>query len=475
MWHSVLVSQPTYDELAALVVSQAGTIARLQADVAELRAEVVELKRQLGRNSRNSSQPPSSDSPFVKPAPKSLRGKSGRKPGGQAGHQGSTLSMVTDPDEVVVHEPTACGGCGGGLVGAVVAGVTRRQVVDLPEIGAKVTEHRLTARRCDCGAVTCADAPTAVTAPVQYGPRVTAVALFLYSGQFLSKQRAAQTLDELFGVAMSQATISSMTRRGADGLDGFLNLVSDRIAVEPVVGFDETGFRVDNKLRWVHCARTDRYTLITVHDRRGVEAMKAMGVLPRFAGIAVHDAWAPYDTWTDARHQLCCAHAQRELAAVGDTAVEGQWCWATQVSEALMAMRKLVDQAVVAGREVDARALAVQVHRFRSGAVLGVGATKERADALARKHNALARRLRDRQDDYLRFTTNPLVPADNNGSERDIRMVKLRQKVSGCLRTVTGAEQFAALRSYLSTAAKHGVRHIDALIQLAAGSPWLPA
>ena len=243
-----------------------------------------------------------------------------------------------------------------------------------------------------------------------------------------------------------------------------------------MAGFDETGFRVAGRLHWVHCARTGKYTLLTVHPRRGRQAMEAMGVLPWFAGVAVHDAWAPYDTYTGPGHQLCCAHALRELQAVADAATVGQWCWAAQAAEALTAMQDLVREAAGQGRDaVDPDALAAQVRLYRSAILAGASQTAARSGPLMRKHNALARRLRDRQDDYLRFTTDFRAPPDNNGSERDIRMAKLRQKVSGCLRTLTGARQFCAIRSYLSTAAKHGTGFFEALIMLAKGEPWMPA
>ena len=226
---------------------------------------------------------------------------------------------------------------------------------------------------------------------------------------------------------------------------------------------------------WVHCARTGTYTLLMVHPRRGRQAMEAMGILPSFAGVAVHDAWAPYDTYAAPDHQLCCAHALRELQAVTDACPAGQWCWATQAAEAITAMQDLVRGATSQARDaVDPAALAAQVRLFRSAVLSGASQTAPRSGALMRKHNALARRLRDRQDDYLRFTTDWRAPPDNNGSERDIRMVKLRQKVSGCLRTFTGARQFCAIRSYLSTAAKHGLGVFDALVMLTKGQPWMP-
>jgi len=456
-----------------LVVRQAERIDQLEAEVAE-------LKRQLGQNSRNSSKPPSSDSPFVKPAPKSLRRRSGRKPGGQPGHPGSTLALVADPDERLRHEPGACDGCGAGLAQAPEVGVERRQVFDLPPISVRVVEHQLVARRCRCGATTCGMAPEGVVAPVQYGPRITAIILYLYVGQFLSKKRTAAALAELFGTPVSEGTVAAVTKRAAAGLDEFLDVAAERIAESGVAGFDETGLRVAGELHWVHCARTDRYTLITCHRGRGQDGMDHAGVLTRFRGVAVHDAWAPYDTYTDADHQLCCAHALRELQAVTDTAdPDADWCWAAQAADALVAMHKLITDAIATGATApDAaiqRALDQQIVFYHSAVQIGVNQTAARTTKIMQKHNALAHRLLDRQDDYLRFTRDWRIPADNNGSERDIRMIKLRQKVSGCLRTLTGARQFCAIRSYLSTATKHGKHFFEVLVMLTEGRPWLPA
>ena len=242
--------RPSYEGLVALVVRQAEQIEQLQARVETLRSEVAELTRRLGQNSRNSSKPPSSDPPFAKPAPKSLRRKSGRKPGGQPGHPGSTLALVDDPDERLRHEPGPCAGCGADLAGAPEVGVERRQVFDLPPMAVQVTEHQLIVRRCRCGTTTCGRAPEGVAAPVQYGPRITAIVLYLYVGQFLSKKRTAQALAELFGTPVCEGTVATMTQHAADGLDDFLSLVTERITASEVVGFDETGLRVAGALHW---------------------------------------------------------------------------------------------------------------------------------------------------------------------------------------------------------------------------------
>jgi transposase len=178
-------------------------------------------------------------------------------------------------------------------------GVERRQVFDLPALRVRVIEHQLIMRRCGCGATTCGAAPGEISAPVQYGPRITAVVLYFYVGQFLSKKRTAQALAELFGTPVGEGTVATMTTRAAGGLEEFLTVVGERIATAQVAGFDETGLRVAGALHGVHCARTGKYTLITCHPKRGKAGMDAAGVLGRFRGIAVHDAWTPYDTYLD--------------------------------------------------------------------------------------------------------------------------------------------------------------------------------
>ena len=457
-----------------LAESQAA-LAQAVEELAQARERIDALEARLRQTPRNSSRPPSSEGLDKPPPRRSLRKKTGRKPGGQDGHDGSTLAQVARPDREVRHEPGCCGRCGAGLAGRPVTGVERRQVFDLPDVAVTVTEHQLIERVCRCGQRTKGMATSGAEAPVQYGPRIAAIIIYLYAGQFLSKDRTAQALAELFGIPLSSGTVAGITARAAGRLDGFLERVRDNIAAAEVAGFDETGFRVDGRLHWVHCARTGKYTLFMVHPKRGRQAMEAMGILPSFAGIAVHDAWAPYDTYAGPDHQLCCAHALRELQAVTDAAPPGQWCWATQAAEALTMMQDLVREAIGQGRDaIDPAALAAQVHLYRSAALAGASQTAARSGTLMKKHNALARRLLDRQDDYLRFTQNWRVPPDNNGCERDIRMTKLKQKVSGCLRALTGARQFCAIRSYLSTAAKHGLGFFNALVLLTEARPWIP-
>ncbi len=247
---------PSYEVLAALVVSLRGELARAQE-------RITELEDRLRTTSRNSSMPPSGEG-LAKPPPRSrsLRKKTGRRPGGQDGHPGTTLAQVAKPDREVRHEPGSCSGCGGGLAGRPVTGVERRQVFDLPPVTVKVTEHQLIERECGCGHRTRGAAPEGAQAPVQYGPRVAAVIVYLYIGQFLSRKRTAQALAELFGIPLSPGTVAGITARAAGKLDGFLERVRENITASDVAGFDETGFRVEGRLHWVHCARTGKYTLL---------------------------------------------------------------------------------------------------------------------------------------------------------------------------------------------------------------------
>jgi transposase len=258
--------EPPPDEvLAALVVSVRAELAEVRAELARALERVAELEARLAQSPRNSSKPPSSEG-LAKPAPRSLRKSSGRRPGGQDGHKGATLAQMARPDREVRHEPGCCCRCGAGLAGRPVTRVERRQVFDLPPLRAEVTEHQLIERECGCGQRTRA-APTGAEGPVCYGPRIAAVIVYLYIGQFLSKKRTAQALAELFGVPLSSGTVASVTGRAAGRLGGFLEQAREQIARSDVAGSGETGFRADGRLAWVHCARTGKYTLLMVHHR----------------------------------------------------------------------------------------------------------------------------------------------------------------------------------------------------------------
>lgn len=466
--------QPSYEDLLAENAVLRALVADLTARLDKALGRIGELEARLKQSSANSSKPPSADG-LVKPAPKSLRGKSGRGPGRPVGQPGTTLEQVADPDVIVRHVPPVCGGCGDDLAAGVEVGVVRRQVFDVPDPKLVVTEHQMITVACGCGHHTTATAPAVASAPVVYGPRVAAIGVYLLHGQFLSVGRTAQALGELFGAPVAAATVACWVKRTALGIiDQVLPVIRDRIAAAPVAHFDETGMRTDGRLAWLHSASTTTDVLLAVHPKRGTAAMDAIGVLPAFTGIAVHDAWAPYDTYAQATHALCNAHVLRELIYVTDTTTGLVAELADQAATALTRLWRLVAAARTDGAQADLTILGEQHHLLTSAVVIGAQATAGRSNKLESKYHALFVRLRDRSADYLRFVTDPRVPFDNNPAEQTIRMPKLRIKVSGCMRTLTGAEHFAAIRSYTATATRQGIGMLDALIQAVTGNPWIP-
>ncbi len=469
----------SYGELEALVAEQAAVIETLRAQIAVQDGRIAELEGRLALNSRNSSRPPSSDG-YEKPAPKSLRRPSGRKPGGQPGSPGHRLQRSEQPDESVLHRAERCDGCGGDLGDAPIEGSESRQVFDLPELPRLgCVEHWIQRRRCGCcGEVTSSRFPAGVNAPVQYGPRVRALGIYLVCYQHLPYERAAQLLSDVLGAGVSVGSLQTFVAQGADGLDGFIEELCCQLRGAPVAQFDETGARIDGKLGWVHSASTVALTLYATHPRRGVDGIDAAGVLPGFAGTAVHDGWAPYRAYEHTTHALCNAHHLRELIAAEE---QGQ-AWALGMSCLLLDAKALVEQARADGlrRLADTkltdlhasyRAVIALGHEQHSG-LLVAGSTGRRPKRT--KAQNLLLRLDEREQDVLRFAHDLRVPFDNNLSERDLRMIKLQQKISGCWRTREGAERFLKIRSYVSTARKQGQRPLTVLAQLTAGEPWLP-
>jgi transposase len=359
--------------------------------------------------------------------------------------------------------------------------VVRRQVFDIPQITVRVVEHRILSRRCSCGVVTAAAGPAGVTAPASYGPSAAAIAVYLCLGQHLPVERTAGLLAELFGTPMAAGTVAAWTTRAAAGLAPFTAAARTALSRAELVHVDETGLRVAGRLHWLHVASSSRFTVLFCHRKRGKEAIDAAGVLPAFTGTAVHDAFTSYARYPAATHALCNAHVLRELIAVVDShaahppppseEMPAGWCWAAQVIDALLGLKAITDTGVLP----DPAVLAAHRRLIVSAALIGASAESGPPGAVGRRHRALARRIRRRLDDYLRFATDLRVPFDNNQAERDIRMAKIKQKVSGCLRTLAGAQDFAAMRSYLSTATKHGRRPFDVLTELTSGNVWIPA
>ena len=461
--------------LRELLAERDAQIAVLLEQVAVLQSQVEGLAAQVKSNSRNSSKPPSSDGP-AKPAPKSLRGKSGRKPGRPKGQPGATMQLSEHPDKTVRHRPGRCGCCGKSLKGAPATGTERRQVIDIPAVRARTTEHQMLTLLCGCGCETKAQAPDGVAAPVQYGPRLMGTGIYLWHGQFLSRDRACLALSEMFGCAPSPGALAAAARKTAGLVAPALKAVTEYLVSADVAHFDETGFRTAGKLAWVHSASWGKFVLVTVHAKRGKDGMKAAGVLPFFTGIAVHDAWKPYDTFENvAGHALCGAHVLRELVAVTETGTDLDKAWAQQAIDALLALGKAAEAARAAGETaIGPEILAEHEDWYRKAAAAGIALNAGRRGKLQQKRHALATRMQTRGDDYLRYARDLRIPFTNNEAEQSIRMSKLRIKVSGCMRSMAGAEEFCAIRSYLATAARHGITGLAALTRAFQGNPWIP-
>ena len=284
--------------------------------VAALQERVKELEGQLAKNSRNSSKPPSSDGLKKTPQTQSSRTPNGKKSGGQGGHEGASLSMIENPDQVVVHMPISCCACGCSLNGAKICGVERRQVFDLPPMKLTVTEHRAESKRCRCGEITAGAFPNEALAPVQYGPRAQALVVYLNTYQFLPFARLKELFSDLFKAPMSPATMKRMLGLCSKRVEPSVAAIKEAIVHADVAHFDETGMRITKLLHWLHSHSTCSLTYYAVSQYRGVKAMKEIGILPRFKGKAIHDGWTSYYRFEDCVHFLCNAHHLRELRFV---------------------------------------------------------------------------------------------------------------------------------------------------------------
>jgi transposase len=453
-------------------------LAERDAVIAALTARVAELEARLARNSQNSSKPPSADNPFAKPPPRSSRKPTGRGRGGQPGQRGSRLESVAEPEQTVVHRPQCCQGCGTDLAAATVVDESVRQVFDVAPIRVRVVEHRVQRRRCRCGHLTSGVFPAEATAPTCYGPAITAVATYLMARQHVPVERTREMLRMLYGVSVSTGWLAGLVPRAAAGLEGFRSAAAARLHEAPVAHFDETGARAAAQLWWVHVACTGEFTLYHRAPSRGQASMDLGGVLPHFHGVAVHDGLTSYRRYP-IEHGLCGAHHLRELAGIGE--VTGQ-DWPQQLADLLIEMNTAVNDAKAAGQDrLPAHRLAAYRTRYHTLIDLGQAANPPppRTGKAGRPRlgpaGALLRRFDIYADDVLRFATDFTVPFDNNQAERDIRMIRLQQKISGGWRCENGLDAFLTVRSYLSTARKHGHEALDVLRDLFTGHPWLPA
>jgi transposase len=463
----------------ATVVLVEAVVTALQQEIADLSAQMEQLKAQLNKDSHNSHKPPSSDGlAKKKPRSRSLRKRSGKKSGGQAGHPGVTLTLVDDPTDHQTWAPAACRACGASLAKAEVVDSERRQVVDLPEPRLEIVEHQVLHKLCpQCQTVTAGTFPADVTQPVQYGPRVKAAAVYLQIGQLLPYERTVETLGDLFGVTPSEGTLTTAQVTAYTRLEPVETAIVTALRQQAVLTVDETGTRVAQALHWIHVAGTDTLTYYAHHAKRGHEAIVAIGILIGFAGRRVHDALAAY-LKLPGLYALCNAHLLRELIAVVE---DTQQAWAASLIRLLVNMKDAVAAARAAGlTELPARQRAGFEAAYTRLIQLGEQANPPSPPTgrRGRPKQTPARNLLDRlithRGAVLAFLHDFAVPFDNNRAERDLRMIKVKLKVSGCFRSPVGADYFCRIRGYISTLRKQDYSVFDGLVSVFAGQPYMP-
>ena len=447
---------------------------------AQLSARIERLEGQISKDSHNSSKPPSSDGPQgpVRKT-KSLRGKSGKKSGGQAGHRGHTLLMVSQPDTIIALAPPTCEWCQQELGTVEITRAERAQVWDLPPVRLQVTEYRAQVKRCPCcQQETRAAFPAGLEpAAVQYGPMTKALAVYLQCMHLLPYARTCQILSDLLGTSFSQASLQAALQSASQHVEEALGAIKTGLIGSQVMHNDETGFRVAGHRLWLHVAATSQLTYYTYHEKRGKEATDAMRILPQFHGISVHDSWASYLQYA-CLHALCNVHYLRELTFIHE---HYQQEWAKQMKELLLEIKAQVDLARSQGKAVVPRALRQEYEeRYLQLVEQGIAANPPpqrkkgtRGPLRGDEVRNLLHRLREYHALILRFMHQLIVPFDNNLAEQDIRMMKVQQKISGCFRTPEGATIFCRLRSYLSTMRKQGIHLLTALHHVFLGSPLL--
>jgi transposase len=467
------------DVRAAYRQGEEAVVALFDVLVAVIRAlemRVQALEDQLAKNSRNSGKPPSSDG--VKKG-RSQRRKGERRSGGQPGHTGHTLKMVEAPDHIERHAVSVCPHCLTDLQGFEPSLVEKRQVFDIPAVQLEVTEYQAEVKQCPrCGQSVKGGFPSGVTQPVQYGPRLKAQAVYLSVYQLMPLARTCEVFEDFYGHAPSQAWVLEALTDIVGPIGPVVEQIKQQIKAAPVVHFDESGVRVEGRLNWLHVAGTERLTHYTIHPKRGREGMQAAGILPDFQGRAMHDHWSPYMTFETCQHTFCNAHHLRELQFIVD---QYQQSWAQDMIHLLRDSKATVEAAV----SPDQPALSAEriiayencyVEILRQGFEVNPPPERLCLNQRGRKKQSPARNLLNRLHQYqaetLTFMRDFRVPFDNNLAERDIRMVKLKGKISGTFRSRLGADTFCTIRSYISTVRKQGGNVIQTTYDAFLGQPF---
>lgn len=463
---------------AAHIQSLLAIIEEQNKIIADLKKRIQELEAQLNKNSRNSSRPPSMDG-YRRPP--SQRKKGERSPGGQKGHKGQTLDWVETPDQVKVHGVSECEGCGASLELVEPIKIDRRQVHDPPPFKVIVTEHRAEHKIClHCGQYNRAKFPPDVQFPVQYGHNLKALMVYLCIYQLIPYERVCETFLDLFGRSISKATLVKAVSDCHKNLAGVEDTIRELLAGAQVLNVDETGMRVNGIRQWLHVASTELLTWYGHHRKRGSQAMDGMQILPRFRGTMIHDFWAPYFRYKS-HHALCNAHLLRELNGITEN--YGQQ-WSEQMYDLILEMKTAVDTAQEQSLPLSQQLISDFEARYRHIIVTGIleNPAPEPVDHFVkrgRKKQSKAKNLLDRCQKYereiLSFMHDFSIPFSNNQAERDIRMMKLQQKISGTFRSEDGADWFCRVRGYISTVKKNQLPVLAALVDAFEENPFIPS
>ena len=461
-----------------LVIALQTNVVALQSKIDALEEQLATLTTRLNKDSHNSSKPPSTDPPRKKN--RSLRKPSGKKTGGQPNHPGSTLAFSDKPDYIIPHDPQNCSGCGASLKDAKKAVVGRRQEFDIPPPALICTEHQIRAGICSvCDTYNAGVFPEGINAPVQYGPRTKSAVVSLAVQHLIPYNRTQEIISNLYGQAPSEGSIRTFIQAAFNALQGVEEEMKKAIIASPVVHFDETGARIDKKLRWFHVASTKTLTHYISHDKRGCDAINEMDILPNFTGVAVHDRWKPYSMYEDASHEYCCAHLLRDLCHIFETTKQ---TWCQRLSSVLVIAQKMKERAISENKtsldkgELN-RIKLLYMKIVRSG--LQRNPIPERTGKRGRIKKSLALNmlefLQGNLQNVLGFVMDFKIPFDNNQAERDVRMLKVKQKVSGCFRSEAGAREFCRIKGYLSTLRKQKLNIFDGLVSVFRGNPIRPS